>query len=175
LRTSANGARAHGRRGAAKRFQKAIGTTNESEAKQFQIQLNDQLQSVNGFKNFRTDREEQRQRELARQFTLESAKAEKGIYFITEYLRENLINPKTETLSILRMRLDNARRPSSISDASVNVLNNTNEVLDSFVRDNSLSSDYARIVATFGHSPTEPVAMFTIFSWSISGCVLRKT
>jgi hypothetical protein len=88
---------------------------------------------------------------------LESAKAEKGIYFITEYLRENLINPKTETLSSLRMRLDNARRPSSISDASVDVLNNTNEVLDSFVRDNSLSSDYARIVATFGHSPTEPV------------------
>ena len=100
------------------------------------------------------DREEQRQRELVRQFTLKSAKAEKGIYFVTEYLRENLTYPKTETLSSLRSRLDHARRPSSISETSVNVLNSTNEALDGFVRDNALLSDYARIVATFGRALT---------------------
>ena len=121
------------------------------EAKQFKTQLDDLLEVVNGFKNFISDREEQRQRELSRQFTLESAKAEKGIYFITEYLRENLTNSKTETLSGLRMRLDNALRPSAISEPSVNALSNTNGALDAFVRDNSLSSDYARIVANFGH------------------------
>ena len=138
----------------AKRLKDAITKSNESEAKQFKTQLDDLLQSVDGFKTFMADREEQRQRELVRQFTLEWAKAEKGTYFVTEYLRENLTYPKTETLSSLGSRLDNARRPSSINEASVNVLNSTNEALDAFVRDNALLSDYARIVATFGRAPT---------------------
>jgi hypothetical protein len=138
----------------AKRLKDAITKSNESEAKQFKTQLDDLLQSVGGFKTFMADREEQRQRQVVRQFTLESAKAEKGIFFVTEYLRENLTYPKTETLSNLRSRLDNARRPSSISEASLNVLNSTNEALDAFVGDNALLSDHARIVATFGRAPT---------------------
>jgi tetratricopeptide (TPR) repeat protein len=139
----------------ARRLQDAVTKSNETEAKQLKSELDNLLQPVDGFNNFMVDKEEQRRRELVRQFTLESAKAEKNIYFITEYLRENLVYPKTETISSLRIRLDSGRRPSSVSEASVNMLNKANEALDVFVRDNSLSSDYVRIVATFDHTPVK--------------------
>jgi hypothetical protein len=138
----------------AARLREAISKPNESEAKQFKARLDDLLMPVPGFVDFVADKVAGRARNIERQFALESAKAEKGAYFISEFLRENLLYPKTEVLLRNRARLEKSRRPSSISEASVNDLNKANAALDAFVQENSLSSDYSRIVVTFGYPPT---------------------
>jgi hypothetical protein len=139
----------------ARHLQEAISKSNDPEARQSKAQLDELLLSFGGFADFMADRSAARQREVVRQFTLESAEAEKGNYFITEFVRDNLMYAKADTLLSLKARLDNARRPSSIDDDSVTELNNANEALGVFVRENSLSSDYTRIVGTRGNPPTK--------------------
>jgi Putative peptidoglycan binding domain/Tetratricopeptide repeat len=143
---------------ASMRLQGAINSLAESEARQFKARLDDLLEPVAGFADFVTDRELARRREVDRQFAIESVKAEKGLYFIGEFLRRNLTYSKTETLLKHRTQLENSRRPPSISDESLNELKKAAEDLEAFVRENSLSSDYDNISSSFDQPrPSRPV------------------
>ena len=109
-------------------------------------QLHDLLSPIKGFGELLKDREAERQRVLVQEFMLAEAKAKKGVYFVSEYLRGHLGDPKTGTLLTLQGRLEGSLRPNSIDDASIEVVDQANQGLDRFISDNSLSGEYKHIV-----------------------------
>jgi hypothetical protein len=134
----------------ARKLQDSISKLDEAGASRSRWQLDDLLRPIDGFVEFLAGREAGRQRELVRRFTLASAAAEKGSYFITEFLRDNLGYPKTETLLNFKRRLESSVRPNAVTDSYIDEVNGANAALETFVSDNLLSAEYSRIVQRFG-------------------------
>jgi hypothetical protein len=140
----------------AKTLQDAIGRFDQVGASQSKRQLDDLLRPIDGFVKYVSDKEAERQQALVRRFTLASDKAEKGIYFITDFLRKNLGYPKTETLVSLKARLESSLRPNSVTALSIDAAENAGEALDAFLSSNSLSAEYGRTIEVYVNPQVPP-------------------
>jgi tetratricopeptide (TPR) repeat protein len=148
---------------AAANLQIALTTFDERATLETKGRLNDLLTPIGGFTDFRAERDVERQRELARQFTLAAAKAEQHVYFITEFLRQNLGYQKTKTLLDLKERLEGSLKPQTIDEAAVTRLDKATATLEGFISDNSLSADYDRLIAARSTpTPKPPISTPTV-------------
>jgi hypothetical protein len=112
--------------------------------------LSELLDSVQGFKEFRQQKLAERQRERERRLTVISSEAEKGVFFVDEYLRKNLGDKRTQQLLKQKERLGDSLKSHSIDE-----ITSANDAFQKYLVDNSLSDDYREITRDFT-KPTSP-------------------
>ena len=79
-------------------LQIALSKFDEAGAVQSLAHLNNLLKPISGFEEFEKQQQADRQREAARELAEASSLADKNIYFIDRYLKENLGDPKDFSL-----------------------------------------------------------------------------
>jgi tetratricopeptide (TPR) repeat protein len=130
----------------AAKLQIALATFDERAAVDGKARLNELMTPMKDFADFRAGREAERSRELARHFALAAARAEQQVYFVTEFLRQNLGYNKTEGLLGLKDHLSGSLKPQALDQRAVAELDKAIAALEGFISDNSLSADYKRLI-----------------------------
>jgi tetratricopeptide (TPR) repeat protein len=139
-------------------LQAAIVKFDEAGASQSKKKLGYFLGSINGFVEFTADREAGRQRDRDRRRVLAAGKAEQGVYFIGEYLREHLADPKTGAILTIKGRLESSLTSNAVDETGIGEIDKANEALDGFVRDNALSEEYSCSIAGRQNAGVTPAA-----------------
>jgi uncharacterized protein len=130
-------------------LQIALSKFDEAGAVQSQAHLSDLLKQISGFDDFENRQQRDRQREEARELADASSLADKNIYFIDKFLKENLGDPKTPNLLKLRGQIDISKKRAGIEE-----ITKANEALETYVADSALLDSYKRIAGEY----TTPIA-----------------
>jgi hypothetical protein len=122
----------------------ALTNFDEAGAVQSMAHLNALLMPISGFVEFETQQLADRNREVARQLAEGTSEGDKNIYFIENYLRENLGDPNTASLIKLRDQISGSQKKAAIEEIS-----KANNSLQTYVNANGLSNTYERIMSGY--------------------------
>jgi hypothetical protein len=121
---------------------------DEAAAIQSMAHLTDLLKSISGFEDFAKQQQADRQREYERQLAEASSEADKNLYFIDRYLKENLGDPKTSSLIKLRDQIAGSQKKATLDE-----ITKANDSLQTYITTNGLSNSYQRIAGEYA-APT---------------------
>lgn len=127
----------------------ALTNFDEAGAVQSMAHLNALLIPISGFAEFEKQLLADRNREDARQLAEATSEGDKNIYFIDNYLRENLGDPNTASLIRLRERISSSQKQTAIDE-----INKANNSLQTYVNTNAFSKTYERIVSSYTNPTT---------------------
>jgi hypothetical protein len=74
------------------------------------------LMPISGFADFEKQQQADRNREDARQLAEAASEGDKNLYFIDNYLRENLGDPNTPSLIQLREQISSSQKKAAIEE-----------------------------------------------------------
>jgi len=132
-------------------LQIALNAFDEAAVQRSKQRLGDLLQTVPGFNEFETERERARQREQARRLAEEKVAGEKNVFFVDEYIKTHLGDPKTAALLDIRGRVDRSVKAGSVDD-----ITQANKALVAFVDKNALKGEYERTLERYERPLPQP-------------------
>ena len=129
----------------------ALDAFDEATAMQAKRHLSDLLDPVEGFREFRQVRDQDRDHERARRLAVTSAEAEKNLVFIEEYLRTHVGDKITEQLLKQRERLS-----ASLDSRLIDEITVANDTFRAYLNDNVLRKEYEEVTKDYGKPPPSP-------------------
>ena len=136
-------------------LQLALNKFDETGATQSIEKLSDLLKPISGFEEFMKSRQNEREREAARQLDQASNDGTKNIRFIDEYAKAKLGDLNTPTLLKLRQQIK-----EFISKQSMEEIDQANNALLDYIKQTGLEETYREIVKYFPPIPVDlPVSL----------------
>ncbi len=125
-------------------LQVALDKVDEPSAVQSMQNLNELLKPIPGFDEFEQQQNVSRQQEEARRLAQARTEGNRNIFFVDNYMKDHLGDPKTSMLVTLRRQLDGSVKKNTIDD-----IDKANDALRSYVDGNDLSDAYKTVSGSF--------------------------
>ena len=132
-------------------LQVALDKVDEAAALRSMQDLNGLLKPMPGFDEFEQEQKASREREEARRLAEARTEANRNIFFVDNYMKDHLGDPKTSMLLKLRGQLDGSRTKNTVDD-----INKANDFLHSYVEGNDLSDAYKTLSGSFSGATGGP-------------------
>jgi peptidoglycan hydrolase-like protein with peptidoglycan-binding domain len=132
-------------------LQVALDKADEAAAQRSVQSLNGLLKPIPGFDEFEQQQKAAREREETRRLNEARTEANRNIFFVDNYMKDHLGDPKTSMLLKLRGQLDGSRTKNTVDD-----INKANDTLHSYVEGNDLSDSYKTVSGSFSDASGTP-------------------
>ena len=130
-------------------LQVALDKADEATALRSMQNLNGLLKPIPGFDEFEQQQKAFREREEARRLARARTEANRNIFFVDNYMKDHLGDPKTSMLLKRRGQLD-----GSLTKNTIDEIDKANDALHSYVDGNELSDAYKIVSGGFADAIT---------------------